>query len=132
MFIYTAYEYAAQSPCIKRQVGCVITKDGRIIAYGFNHGYIEVCNCNLTKGVKNPACLHAEEMALQGTCDIYIGAYLWVTYQPCIKCARLAVKKGISRVYFSQYADSPTTIEYLKQSNVEVIYVNPEGKPQVL
>ena len=118
MYMNLAEKYAQQSPCKKRKVGCVIIKDDTVIAYGFNHGYEETCGCNPTTGIKNPHVLHAEAMALQGNCDSYTDADLWITYQPCPQCAELIIQKGIRAVYYRQPAKCNQSIQFLNQNEV--------------
>lgn len=95
--LHIAKKYALLSQCKKRQVGCIVVKDGEVISYGFNHGYHEKCDCSMTE--KNPHCLHAEQMALCGEDrEIYEGATLYVTYKPCDKCRLLIEKCKIKEV----------------------------------
>lgn len=115
-YLTEAFKYAAQSKCRKRQVGCVVVKDQQIIAYGFNHGYTEQCNCSMQH--KNPNVIHAEQMALQGTDDAYHGAILYVTYQPCSACAELIISKGIQAVHYQQTAKCNQSIKFLNQHNI--------------
>lgn len=115
-YLTEAFKYATQSKCRKRQVGCVVVRDQQIIAYGFNHGYTEECNCSMQH--KNPNVIHAEQMALQGIDDLYVGATLYVTYQPCLACAELIVSKGINTVVYSQKAKSNQSIKFLNRNNV--------------
>ena len=115
--------YALQSKCLKRQVGCVVVKHDRIVSYGFNHGYMEECGCNPTKGIKNPHALHAEQMALQGTDeDIYIGADMYIPYQPCMDCARLIVEKGLASVHYLRESDLTEAVEYLESNGVRTYH----------
>lgn len=98
MYISTAQTYAQQSTCLKRQVGCVVVKDEEVIAYGFNHGYVEECACSLES--KNPNVLHAEAMALQGHCIDYIDAHIYITHPPCNNCQELIKQKQIKAVTY--------------------------------
>lgn len=123
MSMQDAYTYAQQSTCLKRQVGCVIVKDSQIIAYGFNHGYHESCGCSFKH--KNPHVLHAEAMALQGTDDLYLQSDLYVTYQPCLDCAKLIQQKNIRAVYYAQASDCTQGIQYLNHFNIST-YSNKE------
>lgn len=116
MSIREAMYYAQYSTCKKRKVGCVIVKKNEIIAYGFNHGYEEKCSCQFTE--KNPHVLHAEAMALQGTDDLYKGAELYVTYQPCLKCAELIVHKKIKTVFYAQANACKNSIDFLNKNKV--------------
>ena len=121
MSIQEAQYYAEQSTCIKRKVGCVVVKNNEIIAYGFNHGYDEQCICSLEN--KNPHVLHAEEMALQGTCDIYRDSYLYVTYQPCDKCAALIVSKHIKKVFYAKTSKCSNSLKYLSQHGISTYLI---------
>ena len=94
-FMQYAYEVSKQSICHKRQVGCVVVKDNTVISIGFNHGYDEVCHCDMNN--KNPHVLHAEEMALK---DIDSADSIYVTYKPCDKCMLIIQSKGIKNVYY--------------------------------
>ena len=116
MYMNLAEQYAQQSPCKKRKVGCVIIKDDTVIAYGFNHGYDEICTCSLKH--KNPDVIHAEQMALQGTCDIYKDADIYITYQPCMQCAKLIVSKKIKRVFYAQSSKCTESLNYLNQQGI--------------
>mgnify|MGYP003490518207 FL=1 len=98
MYISTAQTYAQQSTCLKRQVGCVVVKDEEVIAYGFNHGYVEECTCSLES--KNPNVLHAEAMALQGHCRDYMGAHIYITHPPCNNWQELIKQKQIKAVTY--------------------------------
>lgn len=97
--ITQAQKYADLSPCNKRKVGCVVVKDGKVISYGFNHGYHEKCSCSMED--KNPHVLHAEQMALCGEDrEVYKGATLYVTYKPCDKCEILIKQCEIKEVFY--------------------------------
>ena len=113
-----AKHYASLSVCKKRNVGCVVIKDGELISYGFNHGYHEKCNCSMTD--KNSHVLHAEQMALSGTDDLYVGAILETTYAPCLNCAVLIVQKGISLVVYHEEDKCMSGVKYLIEHKVEV------------
>ncbi len=75
-------------------VGCVIVKDGKIIARGHN---LKEIKCDTTK--------HAEIIAIQKAsqklkswrlidCDMY------VTLEPCSMCAGAIIQSRISKLYF--------------------------------
>jgi len=114
-----AREYAELSPCKKRKVGCSVYRDGKLIAYGFNHGYFETCSCSMTE--KNAHVLHAEQMAIVGRDEDYHGSTLFVTYAPCEKCAILIVQKKIKTVYYAQADKLQDGLKYLEDHKVGVI-----------
>ena len=94
-FMQLAYDVAKQSTCLKRQVGCVVVKNNKVISIGFNHGYNEICHCDMNN--KNPDVLHAEEMALA---SIDTADSIYITYKPCDKCLKLIQDKNIKNVYY--------------------------------
>ncbi|CAG8511630.1 16606_t:CDS:1, partial [Racocetra persica] len=74
-FMYLAELVASRTNCIKRKVGCVLVKDSRVIATGYNGTAKGLKNCNDgnckecsqgESGGKSSTCLclHAEENAL--------------------------------------------------------------------
>lgn len=78
-------------------VGCVVVKDGAIIAQAHN----------LSKTLKNPL-KHAETLAIEGACDILktdnlSGCELYVTLEPCPMCAGAIVNAKISKVVFGAF-----------------------------
>lgn len=94
-----AKKYQNLSTCTKRQVGAVVVKDGIIVSYGFNHGFHEKCNCDTN--TKNPDVLHAEEMALCGfDKEVYNGANMFVTHEPCENCTKLIEKCNIKELTY--------------------------------
>lgn len=121
VYMNIANEIATLSRANKRKVGCIIVKDGNIIGIGFNgtpSGFDNECevvriesDCE-TEGIDinmnqklitKPEVLHAESNALMKvTCSTQssIGADLYVTYEPCIDCAKLIIQAKISRVFY--------------------------------
>jgi dCMP deaminase len=119
---------AAQLSYAERlKVGAVVVKDRNILAFGYNGtlpGKDNVCE-HLVDGklVTKDSVLHAEENAIikmaksSGSTD---KATMYITHQPCIKCARMIVAAGFSRlVYDESYRDS-SGIDLLHESNLSV------------
>ena len=54
------------------------------------------------------------------------GGTMYLTYSPCKDCAKLIFQSGISRlVYNEKYRDN-SGIDFLKESNVDIHYLNNE------
>lgn len=102
-----------RSNCLKRQVGCIIVKENRILSLGYNGTPRGTANC-YEGGCRRCAqiadagshldlcmCLHAEENAM-----LYVGqkelqgATLYVTLLPCMGCVKKILQCGIVRVVF--------------------------------
>ena len=91
---------AAKSNVEKRQVGCVITLDGKVVAEGFNvagptdeHGNDTT---NLGIHAEAAACEHMRAEAL--TIQEGFGYEAHVTHPPCPECARMLREYGITKV----------------------------------
>jgi dCMP deaminase len=126
-------ETAAMSTCARVQVGCVITRDGRIISTGWNgvpagqdhckHEYafgglpIESHHTWSTKHE-----VHAETNAIGYAAQngvVTKGATLYTSVSPCIDCAKLIIAAGIKRVYYiSEYDRSNTGEEFLRRNKI--------------
>ena len=78
-------------------IGCVIVKDGKVIARGHNQ-----------RETKRLATAHAEIFAINAACkrlgDWRLnGCDIFVTLEPCFMCAGAIANARISRVYFGAY-----------------------------
>ncbi|ODV91274.1 hypothetical protein CANCADRAFT_26779 [Tortispora caseinolytica NRRL Y-17796] len=133
-FMKLAYLAAERSNCVKRRVGCVLTRDKRVIATGYNGTPkgMENCSdggcprCNATGNVSGTSldrclCLHAEENTLleAGRERIGEGAILYCDTCPCLTCAIKIVQCGISEVvYAKKYATDSESLAILSQGGV--------------
>jgi len=128
LFINMAELVAGQSTCCRLSVGAVLVKDNRVISIGFNgvpsgqthceEHFEEVCRKSgqpkeeFFKSQKfmdehgkfsNENELHAEQNAILFAAKNGIataGATLYVTFAPCINCAKVIVTAGIKTVYY--------------------------------
>lgn len=102
------------SSCLSRSVGCVITKNNRIVATGYNGAPAGVKNCKETgiclrksspSGTNLEMCIatHAEQNALIQAAKMGIaveGGDIYVTARPCTTCIKLIINAGIKNVYY--------------------------------
>jgi dCMP deaminase len=103
------------SHCKRKQVGCVVVREGRVISTGWNgtpSGFDNCCEDSL--GTTLAYTIHAEANALdkiakQGGLGAE-GANLYVTLQPCLQCSVRILNSGISSVFYREsYRDSSGT-----------------------
>jgi dCMP deaminase len=143
IFMDLAQNLALRSHCTRAQVGCVLTKDTRIISIGYNGPPSGTHNCDEdfkdeggcpkdSKGSCSLA-LHAEQNAI-----LYAskngasmeGSTIYVTLSPCISCARIIYSMKIKKVIFlnsyAAYKGLPTDegVEFLRKFGVEVVKYN--------
>lgn len=108
---------ALRSNCMKRRVGCVIVKDNRVVATGYNGTPRHLTNCNeggcsrcnqghgSGAGLSTCLCLHAEENALlEAGRDRIAGenSILYCNTCPCLTCSIKIVQSGIKQVVYAQ------------------------------
>ena len=95
---------ATRSTCPKRSVGCVLTRENRIIGTGYNGASSGLKHCTEVGCEEvNGHCgraLHAEQNALLHAVTDTGGAVCYLTAQPCSVCARLLIAAGIIRVVY--------------------------------
>ncbi len=125
-----------RSTCLRRQVGAVIVKDKRILATGYNGAPVGCKHCsevgcmreklNIPSGQRHELCraIHAEQNAIvqaaySGTS--VSGATLYVTNQPCVLCAKLAINAGIVRIVFDGEYPDELAMTLLSEAGIEVV-----------
>jgi dCMP deaminase len=130
-----------RSNCLTRHVGCVIVKENRQIATGYNGTPSGVKNCfeggclrcmqrvkgdiESGKDLERCLCMHAEanailQCAIFGNTGSTRGSTLYSTYAPCLECSKMAVSIGIAKVVsLARYPENGSVL--LSDANVKVI-----------
>ena len=129
-YLRMAEIWAENSYCKRRQVGCLVVKDKRIISDGYNgtpSGFENVCEDenNLTK----PYVLHAEANAITKLARSHNnsdGATIYVTDSPCIECAKLIIQAGIKRLVYSRQYRLTDGIDLFKRAGIDVVFIEPD------
>ncbi|SCU96666.1 LAME_0F17018g1_1 [Lachancea meyersii CBS 8951] len=132
-FMKLATLAASRSNCMKRRVGCVIVRDCRVIATGYNgtprhlknchSGGCPRCNSGEHSQLSSCLCLHAEENALleAGRDRIGPNAILYCDTCPCLTCSVKIVQTGIREVVYSQsYRMDEASFKILQEGGVLV------------
>lgn len=129
-FMDIARRTAELSHAIKKKVGCVIARDGRIISIGFNGtpaGFDNCCEYTDENGElkTKDTVIHAEANALYWCAKTEIiteDATCYVTLSPCKHCALGLIQSGISRVVYEEeyWNTDKTGLELLKKAGVVV------------
>ena len=108
-----------RSNCLTRQVGCVLVRENRQIATGYNGTPSGIRNCfeggclrcldrvngKIESGadLERCLCMHAEanailQCAVFGNTGSTRGSTLYSTYAPCLECSKMAVSVGVAKV----------------------------------
>lgn len=126
-YLAMAKVWAANSYCVRRQVGALIVKDRMIISDGYNgtpSGFENVCEDE--EGKTKPYVLHAEANAITKVAksnNSSEGATLYVTAAPCLECSKLIIQAGIKRVVYMDSYRLTDGIDLLERAGIEVIQI---------
>lgn len=136
---------AGWSSCFQqnRKMGAVIVKDKRILTTGYNGAPQGIKTCmergeclrrklNIPSGTRAELCyaVHAEQNAMIQAARMGVsvaGATIYVTYSPCIICARLIINAGIVKVVYRYDYPDDFSKELLKEAGVELVKFDPEA-----
>lgn len=144
-FMKLATLAASRSNCMKRKVGCVIVRDHRVIATGYNgtprhltncfNGGCRRCNNGDSKNLSTCLCLHAEENALleAGRDRVGVKATLYCDTCPCLTCSVKIVQTGIKEVVYSQtYRMDEESFKVLTSAGINVRQFNFTPEPRIV
>ena len=107
VYMQIAHAMASLSTCNRARVGCVLIKEGRIIASGYNGSISGEKHCDdIGHLMQEGHCIrtiHAEQNALM-ICAKYgisvLGATAFCTTSPCAICTKLLKQAGIREIVF--------------------------------
>jgi len=127
-----AHTYAGLSYCNRKQVGCVIVKDDRIVSIGYNGTPAGWDNCCETADNKTHNYVyHAEENAilkLAGSHESGHGATFFITCAPCIKCAKMIATLEPEAVYYGEEYKNMDGVEHLRLRKIKTIIMKDTGE----
>ena len=115
-FMSMAKLAATRTTCLRRRVGCVLVKDRRVLATGYNGAPSGAPHCidagcvrrelNVPSGERTELCraVHAEQNAVAQAARFGTaleGCTAYVTCQPCAMCMKSLMQAGCVRVVWS-------------------------------
>lgn len=115
---------AKRSSCKRLNVGCLLVKDNRIVAQGYN-GHLPGCSheSHIVNG-HEMATIHAEQntiidCAKRGvSCD---GCNAYITHYPCLNCAKQLLAAGIKNIYYiNDYHNDKLVEKYCCEMGVNI------------
>jgi dCMP deaminase len=131
-YLNMASEWGQLSKAKRKQVGCLIVKDGQIISDGYNgtpHGFDNKCEFDTRFGLETKLeVLHAESnalMKLAKSTQSSLGSTVYVTISPCFDCAKLMIQGGVKRVVFRDIYRNRNGIDLLERAGIEVHHAEP-------
>lgn len=128
MLMEIALVVEKRSTCNRGSSGAIISRDGRIIATGYNGPvrFAHHCSpqfCDTTKPCVRSVHAEANALIFAARHGISVeGASLYCTTSPCSHiCAPLIINSGISRVIYLREFRDISGIEALKMSGIMVV-----------
>lgn len=135
-FMAVAQVVSTAGTCSRRQVGCVVVKDRRIISTGYNGSPAGMDHCSHS-GQYDIACresVHAEANAIYYAARAGIStleSVIYTTDEPCRKCAEAIINAGIKAVlYMRAYTNHDGTI-LLEAAKIPVGIISQPRLPDV-
>ncbi|MAF36043.1 CMP deaminase [archaeon] len=127
-YMSIAVRWGEMSCARRKQVGCIIVKDGQIISDGYNgtpYGFDNDCEFSTRFGWETkPEVLHAESNAitkLAKSTQSSQGATMYITLSPCFDCAKLIIQSGITRVIYGEEYKSLNGVELLQKASIDCL-----------
>lgn len=142
-FMSIAHQVATRSTCLRRQVGCIVVLEKRIVSTGYNGApsglpHCEEVGCiretrHVASGERHELCrgLHAEQnaiiqAAMHGTA--VRGSTVFCTHKPCNLCMKMLINAGVHRVYYSEGYEDGMADEMAREAGMELTYLAGEGE----
>lgn len=125
-FIDIAKAVASRSACDRLSAGCILVREKRIFATGYNAALSGLPNCNEAGHLMVEGhCVrtaHAEDNAIAQAAKFGIptdGVSAYITHTPCFKCLKLLISCGIKEiVYEDEYRRDENTFAFARDCNV--------------
>jgi len=118
---------AKRSPCERLKVGCLLVRENRIIAQGYN-GFLPDCpHDSIIRDNHEQATVHAEQNAICDCAKRGVScneSIAYITHYPCLICTRLLLASGISKIYYiHEYKKDELVDIFAKQKQVDMINI---------
>jgi len=133
---------ALESGCVRAKVGTVIAKDGKILVEAYNrvlptNDFCQKHGClrdklGLSMGREAEKCrsIHSEARAISKAAFKGInikGVDVYVSFSPCMNCAKLLWSAGIKRVFYCDKHSSLASLKFLEGMGVKCERIELEG-----
>lgn len=113
-----------RSPCERLQVGCVLVKNNRIIATGYNGFLPNAEHKSIVVDNHEQATIHAEQNCIADCSKRGVetsGAIAYITHYPCINCYKILIASGIKEInYIDDYKNNIIIEEINKNLNINI------------
>ena len=113
-----------RSPCERLQVGCVLIKDNRIIATGYNGFLPNAPHESIIIDNHEQATIHAEQNCIADCAKRGVeteNSVAYITHYPCINCYKILIASGIKEInYIEDYKNNEIVEQINKNLDVSI------------
>ena len=113
-----------RSPCTRLQVGCVLVKNNRIIATGYNGFLPNAPHESIICDNHEQATIHAEQNCIADCAKRGVeteNSVAYITHYPCINCYKILIASGIKEInYIEDYKNNPIVEQINKNLGVSI------------
>jgi dCMP deaminase len=117
-----------RSPCHRLQVGCVLVKENRVIATGYNGFLPDAPHESIVIDNHEQATVHAEQNCIADCAKRGVNtqdSIAYVTHYPCINCYKILVASGVKKIYYiDDYKNNEVVNTINKNLNIEIIKIS--------
>lgn len=135
-FLKMAFWVAERSTCLRRRVGCVLVKDKKVIATGYNGAPAGLAHCievgcmrerlGIPSGQRHELCrgVHAEQNAIIQAAtsgENVRGCSVYCTTFPCFQCVKMLINCGVREIYYVEQYPDENAMKMLAGTNVKCV-----------
>ena len=124
-FLRIAREVSTRATCPRRSVGCVLVRDKKILATGYNGSVRGLAHCTdvgcLMEDGHCVRTVHAEANAIIQAAQSLEGATAYVTSLPCWACFRMLANAGIGRIVYEDSYPNPRIVGTAAQAGIQLV-----------
>ena len=141
-FMQIAQVVSTRSTCIRRSVGCVLTREDRqIISTGYNGAPRGIEHCtsigcyrelhNIPSGEQHELCraAHAEQNAIAQAARhgiSTINSIIYCTLQPCSICMKIMINAGVTKIVYGDGYPDKMSLSMAEEAKIEILKWNGE------
>lgn len=123
-FMSIAILASVRSSCNRLNVGCVLVKNNRILAMGYNGFLPGAIHKSYVRNNHEQATVHAEQNAITDAASRGVSvnnSIAYITHYPCINCFKILVSSGINEIiYLEDYKNDDLIEKIINDSNLNI------------
>jgi len=123
-FMCMAVLTSIRSSCERLHVGCILTKNNRVVSAGYNGFLAGAPHKSVVRDNHEQCTVHAEQNAITDAAKRGVsleGCTAYVTHYPCLNCAKLLASSGIQIVKYNEdYKNDELVNDIFNQIDVKI------------